>query len=132
MGVNNSKCIDSLLLSIKIFVTKLFDKCIVLCLSYSMFFDKFIALKINFSIILNKLIFKDFYAMLLSIQIFVTKLFDKCIVLCLSYSIFFNKFIALKSNGLIIINKSLSKDFYAMFLTFMEFPTIIASLILWV
>jgi hypothetical protein len=72
VGVDNSKCIDSLLLSIKIFVTKLFDKCIVLCLSYSIFFDKFIALKINFSIIINKLISKDFYAMLLSIQIFVT------------------------------------------------------------
>jgi hypothetical protein len=32
-------------LSIQIFVTKLFDKCIVLCLSYSIFFDKFIAVK---------------------------------------------------------------------------------------
>jgi hypothetical protein len=114
------------------FITKLFDKCIVLCLSYSIFFYKFIALIINVLIILNRLLSKDFYAMLLSIKIFVTKLFDKCIVLCLSYSIFFDKFIALKINVSIILNKSFSKDFYAMFLTFIEFATIIASLILWV
>ncbi len=49
VGVDNSKCIDSLLLSVVILVTKLFDKCIVLCRSYSIFFDKFIALKINVS-----------------------------------------------------------------------------------
>ncbi len=94
VGIDNSKCIDSLLLSIEIFVTKLVDKCIVFCLSYSIFFDKFIALKITVSIILKKSLSKNFYAMLLSIQIFVTKLFDKCIILCLSHSIFFDKFIA--------------------------------------
>jgi hypothetical protein len=63
---------------------------------------------------------------------FVTNVFDKCIVLCRSYSIFFDKFIAVKINVSIILNKSLSKDFYAMLLTFIEFATIIASLILWV
>jgi len=47
---------------------------------------------------------------------FVTNLFDKCIILCRSYSIFFNKFIAVKINVSIILNKSLSKDFYAMLL----------------
>jgi len=64
--------------------------------------------------------------------IFVTNLFDKCIILCLPYSIFFDKFIGLKINVAIILNKSLTKDFYAMVLTFIEFATIIASLILWV
>jgi len=44
----------------------------------------------------------------------------------------FDKFIALKINITIILNKSLSKDFYAMLLMFVEFATIIASLILWV
>ncbi len=66
MGINNSKSIDLLLLSVQILVTKLLDKCIVLCHFCSIFFDKFIALKINISIILNKLLSKDFYAMLLT------------------------------------------------------------------
>ncbi len=35
MGIDNSKSIDSLLLSVQM---KLFDKCIVLCRSYSIFF----------------------------------------------------------------------------------------------
>ncbi len=71
-------------------------------------------------------------SLLLSVLIFVTNLFDNCIVLCLSYTIFFDKFIGLKINAAIILNKSLPEDFYVMFLTFIEFPTIIASLILWV
>ncbi len=71
-------------------------------------------------------------SLLLLVVIFVTNLFNKCIVLCRSYSIFFDKFIGLKSNVSIILNKSLPKDFYAMVLTFIEFATIIASLILWV
>ena len=75
---------------------------------------------------------KCFDSLLLSVLIFITNLFNNFIVLCLSYSIFFNKFIGLKINATIILNKSLPKDFYAMFLTFVEFPTIIASLILWV
>jgi hypothetical protein len=37
------------------------------------------------------------------------------------YSIFLDKFIRLKINVSIILNKSLPKDFYAMFLTFIEF-----------
>jgi hypothetical protein len=65
-------------------------------------------------------------------RIFVTNLFDKCIVLCCSYSIFFDKIIGLNSNVSIILNKLLPKDFYAMVLMFIEFATIIASLILWV
>ncbi len=65
-------------------------------------------------------------------RIFVTNLFNKCIVLCRSYSIFFDKFIALKIKVSMILNKSLPKDFYAIFLTFLEFATIIVSLILWV
>ena len=64
--------------------------------------------------------------------IFVMNLFDNCILLCLPYSIFFDKFISLKINVAIILNKSLPKDFYAMVLMFIEFATIIASLILWV
>ncbi len=68
--------------------------------------------------------------MLLSVLIFVMNMFDKCVVLCLSYSIFFYKFIGLKSNVAIILKKSLSQDFYAMFLTFIEFAMIITSLIL--
>ncbi len=70
MGIDNSKSINSLLLSVQIFLKKLFDKCIILCRSYSIFFDKFIALKINISIILNKSISKDFYAMLFRLQRF--------------------------------------------------------------
>jgi hypothetical protein len=69
---------------------------------------------------------------LLSVLIFVTNLFDNCFVLCLSYCIFFYKFIGLKISIAITLNKSLPRDFYAMFLTFIEFPTIITSLILWV
>ncbi len=72
MGIDNSKYIDSLLLSVVIFVTNLFDKCIILCHSYSIFFDKFIALKINLSKILNKSLTKDFYAMLLTFIEFAT------------------------------------------------------------
>jgi len=34
------------------------------------------------------------------------------------------KFIALKINVSIILNKSLAKDFYAMFLMFIEFTTV--------
>jgi hypothetical protein len=71
-------------------------------------------------------------SLLLSVVLFVTNLFDKCIVLCRSYSIFFDKFVGLKSNVSIILNKSFPKDFYALVLTFIEFGTIIASLILWV
>ncbi len=71
-------------------------------------------------------------SLLLLVIIFVTNLFHKCIVLCRSYSIFFYKFIALKINVSIVLNKSLPKDFYAMFLTFIEFAMIIVSLILWV
>jgi hypothetical protein len=51
VGIDNSKSIVPLLLSVLIFITNLFDNCIILCLSYSIFFDKFIGLKINFSII---------------------------------------------------------------------------------
>jgi hypothetical protein len=58
-------------------------------------------------------------------------MFNNCIVLSLPYSIFFDKF-GLKITVAIILNKSLPRDFYAMFLTFIEFATIIASLILWV
>jgi hypothetical protein len=39
-------------------------------------------------------------------------MFDKCVFLCLSYSIFFYKFIGLIINIAIILNKSLSQDFY--------------------
>jgi hypothetical protein len=60
VGIDNSKSINPLLLSVLIFLTNVFDKCIVLCLSYSIFFDKFIGLKINVSIILNKSLPKDF------------------------------------------------------------------------
>ncbi len=70
--------------------------------------------------------------LLLSVLIFLSKHFDNFIVLCLSYSIFFDKFIGLKIYVAIIVNKSLPKGFYAMFLTFIEFLTIIASLMLWV
>jgi hypothetical protein len=59
-------------------------------------------------------------------------MFDNCIILFLPYSIFFDKFIGLKINVAKIVNKSLPTDFYAMFLTFIEFAMIIASLILWV
>jgi hypothetical protein len=75
---------------------------------------------------------KSIDLLLLSVLILVTDLLDNCIVLCLSYSIFFDKFIGLKINIAIILNKSLPQDFYSMFLTFIEFATIIASLILWV
>jgi hypothetical protein len=70
--------------------------------------------------------------LLLSVLIFIMNLFDNFIVLCLSYSIFFYKFIGLTKYDAIILNKSLPKGFYAMFLTFIEFLTIIASLISWV
>ncbi len=72
------------------------------------------------------------YSLLLSVLIFVTNLFDNCIVLCLPYSIFFDKFIGLKFNLAKFLNKSLPTDFYAMFLTLIEFVMIISSLILWV
>jgi hypothetical protein len=72
MGINNSKNIDSLLLLVLIFVMNHFDKCIILCLSYSIFFDKFIRLKINVSVILNKSLLKDFYAMFLTVIEFAT------------------------------------------------------------
>ncbi len=49
-----------------------------------------------------------------------------------SLNLTFDKFIGLKSNVSIILIKSLPKDFYAMFLPFIEFAKIIASLILWV
>ncbi len=61
MGIDNSKIIDLLHLSVLIF-----DNCIVLCLPNSIFFDKFIGLKINVAIILNKSLPTDFYAMLLT------------------------------------------------------------------
>ncbi len=61
MGIDNTQSIDSLPLSVLIFVMNLFDKCIILCHSYSIFFDKFIVLKSNVSIILNKSLPKDFY-----------------------------------------------------------------------
>jgi hypothetical protein len=64
--------------------------------------------------------------LLLLVLILVTNLFDNCIVLCLSYTIFFDKFIGLKINVAIILKKSLPQDFYAMFLTFIEFAMIIA------
>jgi hypothetical protein len=38
----------------------------------------------------------------------------------------------IKSNVSIFLNKLLPKDFYAMFLTFIELATIMASLITWV
>jgi hypothetical protein len=38
VGIDNSKSIDSLLLSVLSFVNNLFDNCIVLCRSYSIFF----------------------------------------------------------------------------------------------
>jgi hypothetical protein len=69
---------------------------------------------------------KSIDSLLIPVLIFVTNLFDNCIILCLSYSIIFYKFIGLKINVAIILNKSLPEDFYAMFLTFIEFPTIIA------
>jgi hypothetical protein len=40
-----------------------------------------------------------------------------------------DKFLALKIHVSIILNKSLPKDFYAMFLMFIEFTTIIASVL---
>ena len=71
-------------------------------------------------------------SLLLSVLVFVTNLFDNFIVLRLSYSIFFANFIGLKIHFAILLNKSILTSFYAMFSTFIEFPTIIASLILWV
>jgi hypothetical protein len=73
---------------------------------------------------------KSIDPLLLSVLIFCNKPVDNCIVLCLSFFIFFNKFIRLKINVAIILNKSLAKDFYAMFLTFIKFPMIMVSLIL--
>ncbi len=75
---------------------------------------------------------KSFGPLLLSVLVFVTNLLDNCIVLCLSYSIFFDNFIGKKIHVAIILNKTLPKGFYAMFSTFIEFPTIITSLLLWV
>ncbi len=72
MGIDNSKSIDSLLLSVLLFVTKLFSKFIVLCRSYSIFFVIFIGLKSNVSIILNKSLPMDFYGMVLTLIEFAT------------------------------------------------------------
>jgi hypothetical protein len=67
VGIDNSKTIDPLLLSVLIFVTNLFHNCFVIWRSYSIFFDKFIGLKINIAIILNKSLPQDFYAMFLTV-----------------------------------------------------------------
>ncbi len=78
MGIENSKSIDSLLLSVLIFVTNLFDKCIVFFAAPILFFlDKFIGLKSNVTLIFNKSLPKDFYAMVLSfIEFATTVIFD--------------------------------------------------------
>jgi hypothetical protein len=71
-------------------------------------------------------------SLLLSVLIFVTNLFNNFIVLGLSYSIFFDKFIGFKNKRCNNLKQITSQGFYAMFLLFIEFPMIIASLILWV
>ena len=74
MGIDSFKSIGSLILSVLIFVSNLFDKCLVLCLYYSIFFNKFIGLKTHVSIISNKLLPKNFYAMFLTFKEFATNI----------------------------------------------------------
>jgi hypothetical protein len=63
VGIENTKCIDSLLLSVLLFVMNLLDKCI--CSLPLLFINSF-GLIINVSIILKKPLPQDFYAMFLT------------------------------------------------------------------